>query len=139
MNRYWLGCKEVNIHLLATYQYIIPLLGKPLVDDLLLSQLGLLVDLSQHLMHHAEQRTAKAKQLKQAYIVLWVAPDVGSHSCDRLTHTSQQLLRQHTHSPTSTPRPAQTALNQGNQGTCGLDGACGWTDPAVHRRGFQVA
>lgn len=71
-----------------------------------LSQLGLLVDLSQHLVHHAEQRTAQAQQLIQEHIVMWIAPDVGPHSCERLTHTFQQPLRQYTHSLASTPWPA---------------------------------
>lgn len=92
-----------------------------MADELLLGQLGLLVDLSQHLVHHAEQGTAQAQQLIQEHIVMRVAPDVGPHSCERLTHTSQQPSRQHTHSLASTPRPAQASPKQGNQGTWGLD------------------
>ena len=104
-------------------------------------QLWFLVHLSQHLMHHAEQRTAQAQQLIQEHIVMWVAPDVGPHSCDRLTHTSKQPSWQHTHSPTSTPRPAQASPKQGNQGTWGLDldAACGGADPGVQCWGFDVA
>lgn len=98
-----------------------PLLHELVSGELLLSQLRLLVDLSQHLVHHAEQRTAQAQQLIQEHIVMWVAPDVRPHSCERLTHTSKQPSRQHTHSPASTPRPAQASPKQGNQGTWGLD------------------
>lgn len=114
------------------------LLRELLVEQLLLGQLRLLVDLDQHLIHHAEQRTAQAQQLQQEHIVTWVAPDVGPHSRHRLTHASHQPARQHTHSPTSTPRPAQTSPEQGNQGTCGLDSARGGKGPAGQRRGIYV-
>lgn len=114
-----------------------PPLCELVAEELLL---GLLVDLSQHLVHHAEQRTAQAQQLIQEHIVMWVAPDVGPHSCERLTHTSKQPSRQHTHSPTSTPRPAQASPKQGNQGTwgLGLDAARRRVAPAVHWRGCDT-
>lgn len=47
-----------------------PPLLLPLLCELQLGQLGLLVDLSQHLVHHAEQRTAQAQQLVQEHIVM---------------------------------------------------------------------
>lgn len=117
-----------------------PLLCELVAEELLLGQLGLLVDLSQHLVHHAEQRTAQAQQLIQEHIVMWVAPDVGPHSCERLTHTSKQPSRQHTHSPASTPRPAQASPKQGNQGTwgLGLDAARRRVAPTVHWRGCDT-
>lgn len=108
--------------------------------ELLLSQLGFLAHLSQHLVHHAEQRTAYAQQLIQEHIVMWVASDVGTRSRARLIQTSQQLSRQHTHSPTSTPRPTQASPNQGNQGTWGLclDSACCGVAPSVQRQGCDA-
>lgn len=47
-----------------------PLLCELVAEELLLGQLGLLVDLSQHLVHHAEQRTAQAQQFIQEHIVM---------------------------------------------------------------------
>lgn len=44
-----------------------PPLCELVAEELLL---GLLVDLSQHLVHHAEQRTAQAQQLIQEHIVM---------------------------------------------------------------------
>lgn len=121
---------------------LVSLLSELVADEMLLGHLGLLVDLSQHLMHHVEQRTAQAQQLKQQHIVMRVAPYVRPHSWERLTHTSQQLLRQHTHSPASTPRQAQASPKQGNQGTWGLQlGAArggGGVAPAVHGRGCDT-
>lgn len=55
-------------------------LSELVADEMLLGHLGLLVDLSQHLMHHVEQRTAQAQQLKQQHIVMRVAPYVRPHS-----------------------------------------------------------
>ena len=110
-------------------------------EELLRGQLGLLVDLSQHLMHHAEQRTAQAQKLIQEHIVMGVAPDVGPHSCERLTHTFQQPSRPHTHSSTSMPGPDQASPKQGNQGTWGLnlDAACSGADSAIQWWGLDVA
>lgn len=120
---------------------LLPFLCELVANELLLGQLGLLVHLFQHLVHHAEQGTAQAQQLIQEHIVMGVAPDVGPRSCERLTHTSQQPLRQHTHSPASTPWPAQASPKQGNQGTWGLylDAACRRVAPTVQRRGCGVA
>lgn len=39
---------------------LFPFLCELVADELLLGQLGLLVDLSQHLVHHTEQGTAQA-------------------------------------------------------------------------------
>ena len=51
-------------------EILIHLLYELRADELLLGQLGLLVHLSQHLVHHAEQGTTKAQQLKQEHIVM---------------------------------------------------------------------
>lgn len=59
---------------------LVSLLSELVADEMLLGHLGLLVDLSQHLMHHVEQRTAQAQQLKQQHIVMRVAPYVRPHS-----------------------------------------------------------
>lgn len=116
---------------------LVPLPCELVADGLLLDQPGLLVDLSQHLVHHAEQGTAHAQQLTQEHIVVGVVPDVRPQSCGRLTHTFQQQSRQHTHKAASTPRQTQ----QGNQGTWGLHvgAACGWASPTVQRRGSGAA
>lgn len=68
---------------------------------------------------------------------MWAAPDMGAHGCQRLTHTSNQPSRQHTHGLTGTPRPAQASPKQGNQGTWGLalHAARRRVAPGVWRRG----
>lgn len=113
--------------------FVSPLLRELVAKELLRGQLGLLVDLSQYLMHHTEQRTAQAQELVQENIILGVAPDVGPHSCERLAHTFQQPSRPHTHSLTSMARPDQASPKQGNQGTWGLnlDAAGGGADPVI--------
>lgn len=126
----------------STSPPFVPLLCELVADEMLLGHLGLLVDLPHHLMHHAEQRAAQAQQLKQEHIVMRVAAEVGPHSCERLTHTSPQPSRKHTHGPAGTPRPAQASPKQGNQGTWGWDlgGARrGGAAPAVRGRGRGAA
>lgn len=49
---------------------LVPFLCELVAKELLLGQLGLLVDLSQQLVHHAEQRAAQAQQLIQEHIVM---------------------------------------------------------------------
>lgn len=46
--------------------------------------LGWVVDLLQHLMHHAKQRAAQAEQLRQEDTVPKAAPYVAPHGCERL-------------------------------------------------------
>lgn len=127
-----------------TSPMLVPLPCELVAAELLLGQwgqLGLLVDLSQHLVHHAEQGTAHAQQLIQGHIVTWVAPDVRPHSCERLAHICQQPPWQHTHSLAGTPRPTQASPKQGNQGTWGLDldAARHWVAAVVQRRGCDTA
>lgn len=103
-----------------TSPILVHLICELVADELLLDQwgqLGLLVDLSQHLVHHAEQGTAHAQQLVQEHIVVRVAPDVRAHSCERLARFFQQPCWQHTHSLASLPWPTQASPKQGNQGT----------------------
>lgn len=103
-------------------------------------QLGLLVDLSQHLKHNAEQRTAQAEELKQEDIVVGGGAEVGAHSGDRPTHAPPQPSRQQAHGPAGPLRPAQAPPKQGNQSTWGahLTAACRRADPTVQRRGLGV-
>lgn len=127
-----------------TSSILIPLPCELVAAEALLDkrgQLGLLVDLPQHLVHHAEQGTAHAQQFIQGHIVTRVAPDVRPHSCERLAHICQQPSRRHTHSLAGTLRPTQASPKQGNQGTWGLhlDAAHHRVAPVVHWRMCNIA